>query len=188
MVAHRLRPARCVGVEAQRESFLLASRAVADLPSTFAPVRLVHSDFRDLDLGQRFMLITGSPPYFPTHTGVLPADPQRLACRFEVRGGVEAYCQAAARHLEEGGRLFLVHQTAHDARVLAAGGDAGLYLHGRLDAHMRTDRTTPFLSVYEFAPTAPAGAVARETLSIRGDDGAFTSAYLTARRALGVQT
>jgi tRNA1Val (adenine37-N6)-methyltransferase len=96
MTAHRARPAECVGVEAQAESVALASRAVRELPPGFAPTRVVHSDFRELALGPRFALVTGSPPYFPTNAGVLPQDPQRLACRFELRGGVEAYCETAA--------------------------------------------------------------------------------------------
>ena len=28
-------------------------------------VQAIHGDIRDLDLGERFPLITGSPPYFP---------------------------------------------------------------------------------------------------------------------------
>ncbi|MCA9576928.1 MAG: methyltransferase domain-containing protein [Sandaracinaceae bacterium] len=195
MVAHRLRPAECVGVEAQSESFTLASRAVAELPEGFPRVRLVHADFRGLDLGRRFAVVTGSPPYFPTHAGVLPQDPQRLACRFEVRGGVEAYCLAAARHLEPEGRFFVVHQTVHEPRVLTAAAGAGLHLRSCLDARMRTDRAAPFLTVYEFGLAAvgaqgvlsPSDACpARAGLSIRGADGAFTKAYTAARRELGV--
>ncbi len=187
MTAHRVRPAECVGVEAQAESVALASRAVGELPAGFAPVRVVHSDFRELSLGPRFALVTGSPPYFPTSAGVLPQDPQRLACRFELRGGVEAYCETAARHLLPHGRFFLVHQTACDARVLAAAHGAGLHLHSVLDARMREDRDSAFLSVYELGCDAPTGPVARVALSIRGRDGEFTPAYREARRALGVE-
>lgn len=187
MTAHRARPAECVGVEAQAESVALASRAVRELPDGFAPVRLVHSDFRDLGLGPRFALVTGSPPYFPTSAGVLPQDPQRLACRFELRGGVEAYCETAARHLLPHGRFFLVHQTSCDARVLAAARAAGLHLHSVLDARMREDRVGPFLSVYELGLGAPATQPVRLELSIRGRDGEFTPDYREARRALGVE-
>jgi tRNA1Val (adenine37-N6)-methyltransferase len=187
MTAHRARPAECVGVEAQAESVALASRAVRELPSGFAPVRVVHSDFRELSLEPRFALVTGSPPYFPTTAGVLPQDPQRLACRFELRGGVEAYCDTAARHLLPHGRFFLVHQTACDARVLLAARGAGLHLHSALDARMREDREGAFLSVYELGRDAPVGPVPRVTLSIRGRDGEFTPAYREARRALGVE-
>lgn len=187
MTAHRLRPTECVGVEAQAESFTLASRALRELPSDFSPIQVLHRDFRELELGARFALITGSPPYFPTSAGVLPQDPQRLACRFELRGGVEAYCDTAARHLRADGRFFLVHQTAFEARVLTAAQAAGLHVHSVLDARMREDREAPFLSVYELAVSAPTQPVVRDVLSIRGHDGEFTPGYREARRELGVE-
>jgi tRNA1(Val) A37 N6-methylase TrmN6 len=187
MTAHRARPAECVGVEAQAESVALACGAVRELPAWFPPVHIVHSDFRELTLGQRFALVTGSPPYFPTSAGVLPEDPQRLACRFELRGGVEAYCDAAARHLLPHGRFVVVHQTASDLRVLAAARSAGLHLCSVLDARMREDRSDPFLSVYEFALEAPSSVAERFPLTIRGCDGEFTPAYREARRMLGVE-
>ena len=185
--AHRLRPAECVGVEAQVESHALASRAVRELPAWFPPTRVLHSDFRELDLGPRFPLITGSPPYFPTSAGVLPNDPQRLACRFELRGGVEAYCETAARHLRRDGAFFLVHQTACDARVVAAATAAGLHVRSVLDAHMREDRSEPFLSVYELVFEERTSPMVRTSLTIRGHDGEFTASYRSARRELGVE-
>jgi len=188
MTAHRLRPAESVGVEAQAESFALASRALRELPASFSPTHLVHQDFRELHFRRRFALITGSPPYFPTSAGVLPQDPQRLACRFELRGGVEAYCETAARHLVDDGRFFLVHQTASSPRVRAAARAAGLHVRSVLDARMREDRDAPFLSVFELAHHAGAGPTLREELSIRGRDGEFTPRYREARRALGVES
>src|SRR5712671_2896742 len=38
-----------------------------------------------LRAGEKFDLITGSPPYFPTDAGVKSEHPQKLACRFELR-------------------------------------------------------------------------------------------------------
>ena len=40
-------------------------------------VRAIHGDIRDLQLGERFPLITGSPPYFPIGTGSLPDASQK---------------------------------------------------------------------------------------------------------------
>ena len=58
-----------------------------------------EGDFREPavtgDLGT-FDLITGTPPYFPPGTGLESDHVQRGPCRFEHRGGVEAYCDAAA--------------------------------------------------------------------------------------------
>jgi tRNA1(Val) A37 N6-methylase TrmN6 len=69
-------------------------------------VRIIHGDIRDLDLDERFPLITGSPPYFPIGTGSLPADSQKAHARFELRGDIGDYARAAKRHITEDG-LFV---------------------------------------------------------------------------------
>ncbi|MBL4635351.1 MAG: methyltransferase, partial [Kofleriaceae bacterium] len=122
MVCHKLCPVRAVGVEAQEQSAAMSARAVAELPENDSVLSIVQSDFRDLDdeiLSGGFDLITGSPPYFPLNAGVLPNDAQRRACRFEARGGVEAYLTTAAKALSDNGRFYIVHQTTWAERVLA---------------------------------------------------------------------
>ena len=62
-------------------------------------------DFRDdgvLRPDERFDLVLGSPPYFPPGSGVEGDHPQKVACRFEMRGDIADYCVGAARHLETG--------------------------------------------------------------------------------------
>ncbi|MEZ4439311.1 MAG: methyltransferase domain-containing protein [Polyangiaceae bacterium] len=183
-VAHRLRPEASLGIEAQAESVMLARRSLAELPEEAPPVALVEGDFRHHDFGaQRFDLITGSPPYFPVTAGVLPDDPQRRACRFELRGGVEAYCDVAARLLAAGGRFHLVFQSTWTERVEQAGRAAGLHLVDRCDMQSRSDRWDPFLTVYEFRhEPAP---LRRSELAIRDVRGAFTPEYEQLRAELG---
>jgi len=79
---------------------------------------------------ERFDLITGSPPYFPPVAGVKSEHPQRLACRFELRGTVADYCATAARHLAAGGFFACVFPTepAQLARVEAGARDARLII------------------------------------------------------------
>ncbi|HTM46556.1 MAG TPA: hypothetical protein VL137_16475 [Polyangiaceae bacterium] len=186
MTAHRLRPQISLGVEAQEQSAVLARRSLAELADPQLSVDIVHADFRFHDFsGETFDLITASPPYFPLTDGVLPRDPQRLACRFDLRGGVEAYCTAAARLLSAKGYFFLVFQTAFEARVVAAASSCALHLTARADVRMRSDRAEPFLTVYEFQ-REPA-AVHRAQLSIRTPAGDFTEDYSRARVELGVQ-
>jgi tRNA1(Val) A37 N6-methylase TrmN6 len=89
-------------VEAQEISYrLLTENVVANRLS--GCVRAIHGDIRDLDLGERFQLITGSPPYFPIGTGSLPEDSQKAHARFEIRGDVGDYARAAKRHITENG-------------------------------------------------------------------------------------
>ncbi|MEM6993137.1 MAG: methyltransferase domain-containing protein [Myxococcota bacterium] len=189
MVAYRLRPGEALGVEAQAQSVLLARRTLSELPPDAPAIEIRHADFRGFELppdAPRYDLITGSPPYFPLGTGSLPDDAQRRACRFEARGGVEAYCETAARLLSAGGRFVFVFQTEWDERALAAVDTAGLHVHARVDAKMREDRVGPFLTVYEVGHTVPERAVVRSELAIRTVDGAITPRYLQARQQLGV--
>ena len=45
----------------------------------------------------------GSPPYFPVGSGIEGDHPQKVACRFELRGDIADYCAVAVRHLAPGG-------------------------------------------------------------------------------------
>ncbi|MBW2214624.1 MAG: methyltransferase domain-containing protein, partial [Deltaproteobacteria bacterium] len=132
MVSHKLRPKTALGVEAQAQSAAMATRAVAELPEHGVHIDVHHADFRELDFGnERYDLITGSPPYFPLGAGVLPDDPQRRACRFEERGGVEVYVATAARAMGEQSRLYIVFQTRWSERVTNSAACHHLHLSGR---------------------------------------------------------
>lgn len=99
------RGAELTCVEAQDVSYrLLCENIVGN--ELGGRVRAVHGDLRDLNLAERFPLITGSPPYFPIGTGSLPEDPQKAHARFELRGDVGDYARAARRHITEDG-LFV---------------------------------------------------------------------------------
>ena len=45
---------------------------------------------------ERFDLVLGSPPYFPLGTGIEGDHPQKVACRFELRGDIGDYARVAA--------------------------------------------------------------------------------------------
>ncbi len=188
MTAHALRPDLTRGFEAQPQSVTMARRSVAELPDRL-DIEVVESDLRELDAEAfgPFDLITGSPPYLPVGTGVMSPDPQRRACRFELRGGVEDYCATAARLLTSDGRFVLVFQTEWDARVLAAAASAGLRLEVRADVRTRAGDDRPFLSVYAFRAAASGvdGGARVIEFATRGADGAITPEYLAARQELG---
>ena len=98
--------ARLACVEAQEISYRLLQ---ANLEGNGLRDRVDswQGDLRDLALGQTFPLVTGSPPYFPLGSGVIPLDSQKAHARFELRGDVSHYARAAALHLEPGGWLVL---------------------------------------------------------------------------------
>lgn len=183
-VAYPLRPRETVGVEAQDQSVAMARRTASEIPDP-PSIEIVHADLRDVgaDTFGQFDVITGSPPYLPLGTGVVSPDPQRAACRFELRGGIEGYCAAAAELLTPAGWFFVVFQTEWDARVRAAGSAAGLALRWRADVRTRVDRAVPFLTVYGFRETS--GPTETVSFSTRDAAGEITPEYAAARRTLG---
>jgi tRNA1Val (adenine37-N6)-methyltransferase len=189
MTAHRLRPRQSFGVEAQLQSVLMARRTVAELSENAPFIEIVHADMRSSDLPKsKFDLITGSPPYFPLGTGSLPDDAQRRACRFEARGGVEAYCATASRHLSDAGRFYIVFQTLFDDRVQSAAAQSGLRVSARADLKMREDRDESFLTVYEMSSVKEQSRRPVECtgFAIRDALGEITERYAAARMELGV--
>ena len=130
--AWRLPGAKFVTVEAQADSVTLArkSRLYNGLTERY---EIREGDFRaptSLQPQEKFELITGSPPYFPPDAGVQSEHPQKLACRFELRGTVADYCTTAARHLAPGGFFACVfpHEPVQLARVVAGAQAAGLVI------------------------------------------------------------
>ena len=130
--AWRLPGARFVTVEAQSESVALARKSLVynGLADRY---EIREGDFRAPEIlraDEKFDLITGSPPYFPPEAGVKSEHPQKLACRFELRGTIADYCSAAASHLAAGGFFACVfpHEPAQLARVEAAAKNSNLII------------------------------------------------------------
>jgi tRNA1Val (adenine37-N6)-methyltransferase len=132
IVAWRLPGARLVTVEAQPQSVALARKS-ARFNGVEQRCEIREGDFREpgvLRDGEQFDLVTGSPPYFPPGTGVESGHPQKLACRFELRGTVADYCATAAKHLAPGGFFACVFpvEAAQLSRVEAGARAAGLVI------------------------------------------------------------
>ncbi len=131
IAAWRLPGARLVTLEAQEESVRLARKSAA-WNGLLERYEIRQGDLRDpavLRVNEQFDLILGSPPYFPPGTGPEGDHPQKIACRFELRGGIEDYCATAARHLEPGGVfacVFPVDPPGQHERVRAAAAANGL--------------------------------------------------------------
>ncbi len=130
--AWRMPGAAFVTVEAQAESVALARKS-ARYNGLADRYEIREGDFRAPDIlpvDEKFELITGSPPYFALEAGVKSEHPQKLACRFEMRGTITDYCSAAAAHLAPGGFFACVfpHEPAQLARVAAAANEHGLVI------------------------------------------------------------
>ena len=128
--AWRLPGTRWVTVEAQPPSVALARKSAA-FNGLEGRYDIREGDFRDpgvLQDGERFDLITGSPPYCPPGSGVGSDHPQKLACRFELRGTIADYCRTAAQHLAPGGFFACVFpaEETQRQRVTVGAKEAGL--------------------------------------------------------------
>ena len=130
--AWRLPGAKFVTVEAQTESVTLAKKS-ARYNGLEDRYDIRTGDFRAPEIlraQEKFDLITGSPPYWPLSDGLQSEHPQKVACRFELRGSIADYCAAAAKHLARGGFCACVfpHEPAQLARVEAGARAAGLVI------------------------------------------------------------
>lgn len=186
MVAHVARNARLYGVEAQAESFALATRNVRE-NGLEARVTLRHGDLREVvgDFpGEPCELVTGTPPYLPLGTATPSPDPQRAAARIELRGGIEDYLAAAARVLAAEGRAVVCADGRFPERVLRGAAAAGLAPVAQLDVFPREGAASPLFAVWTFAHRVEACAERARRLVVMRDSRGERSAEAHAMRAL----
>jgi tRNA1(Val) A37 N6-methylase TrmN6 len=132
-----------------------------------------------------FDLVTGSPPYFPPGTGIVSADGQRAAARFELHGDVRDYCRAARGTLADGGRFVFCFPTVQRARAEAACASAGLRVIASRDVVPRHGLPALFSL---FACEAGTGRLPppEAPLVVRAADGAHTAELAAVRRSMGL--
>jgi tRNA1Val (adenine37-N6)-methyltransferase len=180
--AWRFPEARCLGIEAQAVSAQLARRSLS-WNGVEERCRVREGDFRELNLDDKFDLITGTPPYFPPGSGLESDQVQRAPCRFEHRGGVEDYARVAAPLLAPGGRFVACEAASQSDRVESAAGAAGLVITRWLDVIPREGKRALFC-VFELRR---AGARAPdESLAIRDRDGNWTREFRLLRDEMGL--
>lgn len=124
--AWRLPGATFVTVEAQEESVRLARKSAA-YNGLEARYDIRQGDFRNpavIAADETFDLVLGSPPYFPLGTGNEGDHPQKVQCRFEVRGDISDYTRVAMAHLAPGGIFACVFPEIQLDRVESAASDA----------------------------------------------------------------
>jgi tRNA1(Val) A37 N6-methylase TrmN6 len=157
-------------------------------------MREVTQKWSDENLNQKFDLITSSPPYFPLETGVLGDHPQKIECRFETRGGIEAYAQAASPWLAPGGMFFTIMPTLQEKRTLTALAEVGMFVV-RSRAIITQEGESSLLSVYAaakesdypvgFKPESLGTHYRDEPLVIRLKDGRVSPEYLRVKGMMG---
>jgi len=177
--------ARLTCIEAQPISHrLLTANIAGNQLADRVEARL--GDLRDLALVERFGLITGSPPYFPVGTGILPADSQKAHARFELRGDVADYARAAQRHLATDGLFVFCFPTPQRARALAGARDAGLDVVSYRDVIPRVG-LAPLFTLFACRRGQDGAAPCRidPALEVRTADGAVSAEMARVRQRFG---
>jgi tRNA1Val (adenine37-N6)-methyltransferase len=192
IAAWRLRGADVVAIEAQEESVRLAAKSVAynGLGDRYD---LRHADFRTaaaLREHERFDLVLGSPPYFPVGTGVEAEHPQKLACRFELRGDIGDYARVAAAHLSTGGLFACVFPEEQRQRVEAAAAAAALTIVRRRPIVFR-EGEPPLIALFAMVRSTDlpermrAQTWVEPSLIIRSADGGVHPEYAAVKLSVG---
>ena len=193
IAAWRLPGARFVTVEAQEQSVRLARKSAA-WNGLVERYEIREGDFRDAGIlreEEKFDLVLGSPPYFPPGSGAGSGHPQKLACRFEMRGTIADYCTTAARHLGRGGFfacVFPVDPAQQYERVCAGAAAAGLRIVRWRPVILR-EGARPLLGLFGMtrAEDLPASVATwmEPPLTIRTGGGAVHPEYVAVKLSFG---
>ena len=192
MAAWRLPGARFVTIEAQEESIRLGKKSAA-YNGLIDRYEIRHADFRSEDaLGpdERFDLILGSPPYFPLGAGIEGEHPQKVACRFELRGNINDYARVAAKHLAPGGVFACVFPEEQRGRVERAAADANLAIVRRRPVIFR-EGDPPLIGLFAMMRAADLPSHMRDrtwtepALVVRCADGSVHPEYAAVKLAVG---
>jgi tRNA1(Val) A37 N6-methylase TrmN6 len=192
MAAWRLRGAGVVAIEAQEESVRLARKSAA-YNGLHVRYDVRHADFRDaraLPADERFDLVLASPPYFPLGSGIEGDHPQKIACRFELRGDINDYARAASAHLEPGGLFVCVYPEERRDRLESAVEAAGFTVVRRRPVVFR-EGEPPLISLFgmmrrQDLPQAMKNRTWVEPpLVIRSTDGGIHPEYAAVKLSIG---
>ena len=207
IAAWRLPGAQVVTIEAQEESVRLARKSAAynGLESRY---EIRHGDFRveggsdsravasvkaedpPLRAEERFDLVLGSPPYFPVDAGLHGDHPQKVACRFELRGDIADYARVAVRHLAPGGIFACVFPEEQPERIQTAARNAELTIVRRRPVVFK-EGDAPLVGLFAMMARHDLPQAMRERtwieppLIIRAADGRVHPEYSAVKLAIG---
>ncbi len=188
MVAWKLPHASLATIEAQEVSHAIQLRNLERnwLSARVIPVR---GDFREASVrgqvGGGFDVVTGTPPYFPAEATLPSPDSQRAHARVELRGGVEAYLEAAAACVREGGVVVVCADARKPERVLGTIDALGLSAERELVVSPREGKAALF-SVWTLVRGPSAVPFTRVPFVARTSDGVRSEAQREIRAFFGL--
>ncbi len=186
MVAWKLPNAELVGIEAQADRAAMGRRSIA-YNGVEGRCRILDGDLRTVTAqeltGAPFQLVTGTPPYFPRGTGTESAKAHATPCRFEVRGGVEDYLEAAQRVLAPGGEIVVCTSALEQDRVTFAIRELGLHRREHWDIVPREGKQ---VLVMVDVVTDVATEESLQSLVVRDRASVWTPEFQRVRTAMGI--
>lgn len=185
MMAWRFPEADVTGIEAQADRAAMGRRSIV-WNGVEARCRILDGDLREpsvLPADARFPLITGTPPYFPRGTGPESDKSHAAACRFEVRGGIEVYCEAAARWLTPEGRFVVCTAALEADRVVEAARESKLQVIEHVDIVPREGKDVLVMIDVLARESAP---MVNRSLTVRDPNSQWTPEFQAVREAMGL--
>ena len=192
IAAWRLPGARFVTVEAQEDSVRLARKSAA-YNGLHERYEIRPGDFRNAEVlaaDEQFDLVLGSPPYFPIGSGIEGDHPQKVACRFEMRGDIRDYARVAAARLAPGGLFACVFPEGDRRRVEEAAAAAQLTIVRRRPVVFR-EGESPLIGLFAMMRRDDLPARMHDRtwieppLTIRCADGSVHPEYAAVKLAVG---
>ena len=191
-------------------------------------VEIVNGDFRNLSsndelsesmqkvASEQYDLITGTPPYFfvdfsgtdgnnkqavtkaVINQGGMPTSMQSAPARCEFRGGIEAYCQAAAAVLKDDGVFVVCENWLNDKRAYDGAKMSGFHVEHVFPVMGRVGKLEPLFAVYVMRKKSSEANLnsadncqdevtrVRDPLIVRDEDGKWTKEYAKVMEAMSI--
>lgn len=169
------------GIEIRKNRYELAEKSL-EINGISDRFHIIHGDLRDLDLDEKFELVTSTPPYYQNTEGPVSGNDDKAAARFELHGNIDDYFKTAAKHLAEKGFFITVYPFLYASRVFNAAKNCGMHLNSRVNLVPKAGKP-PLISI--FAASFSEHEFCEETLVMRDESGNHTAEYNSARVLCG---
>ncbi|MBQ4439307.1 methyltransferase [bacterium] len=169
------------GIEIRPNRYELAEKSL-EINGLTKRFSILHGDLRELDLDEKFNLITSTPPYYQSTEGPLSENDDKAAARFELNGSIDDYFKTAAKHLSPNGVFITVYPYTYSKRVYDAAQNCGMFINSRVDFIPKAGKPA-LISI--FSASFSEKETVAETLTMRDEAGNHTAEYNDARILCG---
>ena len=170
-----------IGIEIRPNRYELAEKSL-EINALTQRFSILHGDLRELNLDEKFDLVTSTPPYYQSSEGPLSGNDDKAAARFELNGNIDDYFKTAAKHLSQNGVFITVYPYTYNKRVYDAAKNCGMFINSRVDFIPKKGKPA-LISI--FSASFSEKEHITETLTMRDETGNHTAEYNNARILCG---